>query len=253
MLFIRNVSFRTPFWEGRAGQVSFVAPRADESALEDWAGAVIEVVGFRGTARGDFLCTFRGRRLARRGLAHGRRLPREQRRPDERLRHNDQKDSCSLGLLERARSLLAYWSGERRSRAASPFVADQPGAVVPAAVDAEVLLIHATNDADAGVDPRVGKIPKLGDTRATRCSRAPTCRSKIGPYRHLVAEWANTSNQPERRQRRAIRDRHQHQSARWIDVLPLLEVRASVDVPVYIAGQSYQGGMLIIAIKILPH
>ena len=46
MLFIRNVSFRAPFWEGRAGQVSFVAPRADESALEDWAGAVIEVVDF---------------------------------------------------------------------------------------------------------------------------------------------------------------------------------------------------------------
>src|SRR6266508_2081593 len=34
--------------------------------------------------------------------------------------------------------------------------------------------------------------------------------------------------------------------------LPLLEVRAAVDVPVFIAGQTYQNGMLIIAIKILP-
>src|SRR5690242_10909087 len=36
----------------------------------------------------------------------------------------------------------------------------------PAAVDAEVTLIHASNNADAGVDPRIGKLPNIGSYKS---------------------------------------------------------------------------------------
>src|SRR6266542_4369451 len=39
-------------------------------------------------------------------------------------------------------------------------------APAPAPIEAEVTLIHATNDADAGVDPRIGKMPNLGNYRS---------------------------------------------------------------------------------------
>ena len=137
---------------------------------------------------------------------------------------------------------------------ASPFVADQPGAVVPAAVDAEVLLIHATNDADAGVDPRVGKIPKLGEYKSYKVlSRTNVSLKKSAPTATSLPNGRTLQiSLKDVKDGRFVIDTSINQPG-GSTFLPLLEVRASVDVPVYIAGQSYQGGMLIIAIKILPH
>jgi len=160
-------------------------------------------------------------------------------------------------------ALLATGSPAFASPAArSGKVADKPAAPTTAAVDAEVTLIHASNDADGGIDPRIGKLPNLGNYKSYRLlSRANVSLKKAVP---------TTTTLPNGRilqiilkdvkDHQFIIDTSINQPASGRDgggpggtaFLPLLEVRASVDVPVFIAGQTYQAGMLIIAIKILP-
>ena len=133
-------------------------------------------------------------------------------------------------------------------------VADQapppPAPPAPVAVDAEVTLIHASNNADAGVDPRIGKIPNIGSYKSYQLlsqsnmtiKKAPTT-TQLPNGRILQISLKDVKD------KQYIIDTSINQPG-GTAFLPLLEVRASVGVPVFIAGQSYQGGMLIISIKI---
>ena len=66
-------------------------------------------------------------------------------------------------------------------------------APAPAAVDAEVTVIHASNNADAGIDPRIGKLPPRlrpvlkhfveGDSEKQ-------VAAKLGLSKHTVHEYA---------------------------------------------------------------
>jgi hypothetical protein len=143
-------------------------------------------------------------------------------------------------------AVAASWGSSTRA------VADQPAAPVPAAVDAEVTLIHASNNVDAGIDPRIGKLPNIGSYKSYQLlsqsnmtiKKAPTTTT-LPNGRILQISLKDTKD------KQYIIDTSINQPG-GTAFLPLLEVRASVGVPVFIAGQSYQGGMLIIAIKILP-
>src|SRR5687767_10960820 len=55
------------------------------------------------------------------------------------------------------------WEVEVAGQTQAP---SQPPPPAPVAVDAEVTVIHATNNADAGIDPRIGKIPNLGSYKS---------------------------------------------------------------------------------------
>jgi hypothetical protein len=132
-------------------------------------------------------------------------------------------------------------------------VTQQP-APPSAPVQAEVTVIHATNDPDGGVDPRIGKVPNLGNYKSYKLLSRSNVAIKMGA--------PSTTTLPNQRTLQlTLKDVKGNQYIIDTSInqpggtafLPLLEVRAAVDVPVFIAGQNYQNGMLIIGIKILPH
>jgi hypothetical protein len=132
-------------------------------------------------------------------------------------------------------------------------IAQQP-APSPAAIDAEVSFIHATNDGDGGIDPNIGKLPNLGSYKNYRLLQRAKVSIRKGapttttlPNGRVLQITLKDVKGPQ-----FIIDTSINQPG-GTAFLPLLEVRATVGAPVFIAGQSYQGGMLIIGIKILPH
>lgn len=126
-------------------------------------------------------------------------------------------------------------------------------APAPAPVQAEVTLVQATNEGDGGVDPRIGKLPKFGDYKAYRflsrtnvtIQKSPPASTRLPNGRTLQMALKEVKNS------RYIIDTSINQPD-GATFLPLVELRATVDVPVYFAGQTYEGGMLIIGIKVLP-
>jgi hypothetical protein len=136
--------------------------------------------------------------------------------------------------------------------AAPVSVGDQAPAVA-APVQAEVMLVQASNEGDGGVDPRIGKLPKFGDFKTYRLlSRSNVTIQKAAPATtHLPNGRVLKINLKDVKDSRYIIDANITQ-ADGTTFLPLVEVRATPDVPVFFAGQTYQGGMLIVGIKILP-
>ncbi|MET0595975.1 MAG: hypothetical protein ABW133_24960 [Polyangiaceae bacterium] len=132
-------------------------------------------------------------------------------------------------------------------------LADPPApAPVPVAVDAEVTLIHASNEADGGIDPRIGKLPNLGSYKSYKLLSKSDMTIKKSPTTTTLPNGRILQiSLKDVKDKQYIIDTSINQPG-GTAFLPLLEVRASTGVPVFIAGQSYQGGMLIIAIKILP-
>jgi hypothetical protein len=129
----------------------------------------------------------------------------------------------------------------------------QQGGAAAATIDAEVSVIHATNDPDGGIDPAIGKLPNLGNYKSYRLLQ----RSKVS----MKKGAPTTTTLPNARTLQiTLKDVKEPQYVIDTSInapggtafLPLLEVRATVGAPVFIAGQSYQSGMLIIGIKILP-
>jgi hypothetical protein len=123
----------------------------------------------------------------------------------------------------------------------------------PAPVQAEVTLVLATNQGDGGVDPRIGKLPRFGDYKAYRLlSRTNVTIQKSPPASTRLPNGRTLQMAlKEVRDSRYIIDTSINQPD-GATFLPLVELRATVDVPVYFAGQTYEGGMLIIGIKVLP-
>ena len=120
----------------------------------------------------------------------------------------------------------------------------------PVAVDAEVTVIHASNNSDAGIDPRIGKIPNLGSYKSYQLLSQSNMTIKKAPTTTTLPNGRILQiSLKDVKDKQYIIDTSINQPG-GTAFLPLLEVRASVGVPVFIAGQSYQGGMLIIAIKI---
>jgi len=130
-------------------------------------------------------------------------------------------------------------------------VGDPPAAPAPVVVDAEITLIHASNSTDGGVDPRIGKIPNIGSYKSYQLLSQSNMTIKKAPTTTTLPNGRILQiSLKDVKDRQYIIDTSINQPG-GTAFLPLLEVRASVGVPVFIAGQSYQGGMLIIAIKIL--
>ena len=128
-------------------------------------------------------------------------------------------------------------------------IAQQPAGTI----DAEVSVIHASNDPDGGIDPNVGKLPNLGNYKSYRLLQRSKVSMRKGspttttlPNARILQITLKDVKEPQ-----YIIDTSINQPG-GTAFLPLLEVRATVGAPVFIAGQSYQGGMLIIGIKILP-
>jgi len=160
-----------------------------------------------------------------------------------------------LAVLAGAAS-IAPRSAEAASQSQGTSKVDQPApptptpAPAPVAVDAEVTLIHASDNTDAGIDPRIGKIPNLGSYKSYQLLSQSNMTIKKTPATTTLPNGRILQiSLKDVKDKQFIIDTSINQPG-GTAFLPLLEVRASVGVPVFIAGQSYQGGMLIIAIKI---
>ena len=158
-----------------------------------------------------------------------------------------------LAMLAGAAS-IAPRSAEAASQSHGTGKVDQAAppapAPAPVAVDAEVTLIHASNNTDAGIDPRIGKIPNLGSYKSYQLLSQSNMTIKKAPTTTTLPNGRILQiSLKDVKDKQYIIDTSINQPG-GTAFLPLLEVRASVGVPVFIAGQSYQGGMLIIAIKI---
>jgi hypothetical protein len=136
--------------------------------------------------------------------------------------------------------------------------ASAPPPLAPAqALSADIMVLHASNQG-GGIDPRIGNLPQLKkppfsayDTyKLLSQSKTPlpagkpietqlpngrtlqvTLKDAPAPGRYKVAA---SINQPG-----------------GTTFLPLLEVTTSLDEPFFVAGQSHQGGVLVVGIKLV--
>jgi hypothetical protein len=135
------------------------------------------------------------------------------------------------------------------------------GSAQPATpVNAEVMVLHATNQPGkgTGIDPRIGPLPALQKPPFS----AYNSYTLLSRSRYPVTKAAPaTSSLPNGRvlqvtlrdvlaasRYRIAASINQPGGTSW---LPLIEVTTTAGEPFFVAGQSYQGGMLVIGITVL--
>jgi hypothetical protein len=133
-----------------------------------------------------------------------------------------------------------------------------------AAVSAEIIILHATNDG-TGIDPKIGKMPELGKPPFSSYNSYKLLdRSKV----NLAKDKASTSKLPNDRVlqvslKDVIAGRKKDEPRKYVvsasiqkpggnSFLPLLEVNAKAGETFFVAGQTHKGGILVIGIKIAP-
>lgn len=137
-------------------------------------------------------------------------------------------------------------------------------ATAPAAISAEIIILHATNDS-TGIDPKIGKMPELGqppfssynsykllervklplDKGKSTTTTLPTSRDLMVSFKDVID--AKKKDEP---RRYVITASIQKPSGNTF--LPLLEVSAKAGEWFFVAGQNYKGGTLVIGIKVNP-
>jgi hypothetical protein len=153
-------------------------------------------------------------------------------------------------------------SAARAVASASASASASAGVAPRPALGAEITVLHATNDADAGpgIDPRIGSLPQL--------AKPPF--SSYASYRLLsrtrlpieAATPASTALPNGRTLQVSLRDvlaaQKRFRVAASINqpggstFLPLVEVTIPPGEPFFVAGQAYQGGILVVGIRLVP-
>lgn len=127
-------------------------------------------------------------------------------------------------------------------------------------VPVEVLVLHATNT-DGGIDPRIGSMPqlkkppfsayntyKLIARNAIALTQAQPASTTLPNKRTL--RTALTGVLPNDRYRISTSISQPSPDAGTHNFLPLLEVTAKSGETFFVAGQSYQGGILVVGIRV---
>jgi hypothetical protein len=139
-----------------------------------------------------------------------------------------------------------------------------PAEAEAAAVSAEIIILHATNDG-TGIDPKIGKMPELGKPPFSSYNSYKLLdRSKV----NLAKDKASTSKLPNERVLQVslkdiIAGKKKDEPRKYVvsasiakpggnSFLPLLEVNAKAGETFFVAGQTHKGGILVIGIKIAP-
>jgi hypothetical protein len=153
-----------------------------------------------------------------------------------------------------AASGSASASGSAPSPAPAPAPASAP---TPSSLAAEIMVLHASNTG-GGIDPRIGNMPQLKkppfssyDTyRFMERSRSP-----LAPGRPVASTLPNGRVMQivlkETLPRGRFKVAASVQSNRGNSFLPLLEVTTSLNENFFVAGQSYQDGVLVVGIKLV--
>jgi len=135
----------------------------------------------------------------------------------------------------------------------------QPTAPAASSVNAEVMLLHATNsDGGGGIDPSIGPLPAL---RRPPFSSYNTyklvSRTKLPVNKATSATTTLPNGRVLQITLRDVLPANRFRIAASINqpggttFLPLLEVTVPAGEPFFVAGQSYQAGMLVIGITVL--
>jgi hypothetical protein len=143
---------------------------------------------------------------------------------------------------------------------AAPSQSARDGGATEPSVPAEVMVLHATNT-DGGIDPRIGPMPelkkppfsayntyKLIDRTAITLTPSQPATAKLPNNRVLRTSLLGVL--PNQRFRISSSISRPHPDAGGERFLPLLEVTARSGETFFVAGQSYQGGVLVVGIKV---
>lgn len=137
-----------------------------------------------------------------------------------------------------------------------------PAAPAEAAVSAEIVILHATNDG-TGIDPKIGKMPELEKPPFSAYNSYKLLeRAKIG----LAKGKSTTTKLPNDSVlmvslKDILAAKKQDEPQRFVisasiqkpggtTFLPLLEVNAKAGENFFVAGQKHKGGILVIGIKV---
>jgi hypothetical protein len=139
-----------------------------------------------------------------------------------------------------------------------------PRQAASAAMSAEVIVLHATNDG-SGIDPKIGKMPALGQPPFSSYNSYKLLERVTLP---LVKGKSSTTKLPTGRElmvslKDVVEPKKKDEPKRYVvtasiqkpdgnSFLPLLEVSAKAGELFFVAGQNYKGGSLVIGIKVNP-
>ena len=139
-----------------------------------------------------------------------------------------------------------------------------PAPVVPAAISAEIITLHATND-NTGIDPKIGKMPELSkppfssynsykllDRSNHSLGKGKSVTIKLPTGRDLMVSWKDVIEPKKKDDPKRFVMTASIQKPGGNTFLPLLEVNAKAGETFFVAGQNYQGGNLVIGIKVNP-
>ncbi|UQA63693.1 hypothetical protein E8A73_018150 [Polyangium aurulentum] len=149
-----------------------------------------------------------------------------------------------------------------------PSVANAQDAPAPAqaaaAVSAEVIVLHATNDG-SGIDPKIGKMAELGkppfssynsykllDRSKMSIDKASPTKIKLPNDGVLMVSLKDVINPKKKDEQKRYVIGASIQKPGGNSFLPLLEVNAKAGETFFVAGQSHKGGILVIGIKVNP-
>lgn len=139
-----------------------------------------------------------------------------------------------------------------------------PHQAASAAMSAEVIILHATNDG-TGIDPKIGKMPALGqppfssynsykllDRVTLPLAKGKSSTTKLPTGRELMVSLKDVIEPKRKDEPRRYLVTASIQKPDGHTFLPLLEVSAKAGEPFFVAGQNYKGGSLVIGIKVNP-
>ena len=142
--------------------------------------------------------------------------------------------------------------------------APPPAQAAQAAVSAEIVILHATNDG-TGIDPKVGQMPELAKppfsaynsykllerTKLSLAKGKPTTL-KLPNQSTLQVSLKDVlaAKKKDEPQRYVIGASIQQPGGD--SFLPLLEVNAKAGENFFVAGQKHKGGILVIGFKVVP-
>jgi hypothetical protein len=154
-----------------------------------------------------------------------------------------------LGIAIGLASLSVTGASEHVAYAADP---------APASVNAEILVLHATQEATGSIDARIGSMPQLGKPPFSAYNTYKLLdRKTVAVERGKPTSYALPNGRTLQIGIEALPEKLYKVSAsvnrsEGGAFLKLLEVKASPNEPFFVAGQTHGKGVLVFAITVRP-
>jgi hypothetical protein len=130
--------------------------------------------------------------------------------------------------------------------------------VVPASVNTEIMVMHATQEATGSIDTRIGSMPQLTKPPFSAYNTYKLLdRKVVAVERGKPSTYALPNGKSLQLGVEALPEKQYKVSASVGrgdsgSFLKLLEVKASANEPFFVAGQTYEKGVLVFVITVKP-